>query len=101
MENPPKRHPTLTRPIRRIKELLNRNWQVPIQHIYREANQLADGIANLLLNQNKEHATWDHLPKETTLILFADRSGVFFSLIYFVFYFVPDLRAFNVQKKYV
>ncbi|RYR53791.1 hypothetical protein Ahy_A06g029039 [Arachis hypogaea] len=78
MENPPKRHPTLTRPIRRIKELLNRNWQVRIRHIYREANQLADGIANLLLNQNREHATWDHPPKETTLILFADRSGVSF-----------------------
>ncbi|KAL4358173.1 hypothetical protein AHAS_Ahas09G0260200 [Arachis hypogaea] len=30
MENPPKCHPTLTHPIRRIKKLLNREWQVHI-----------------------------------------------------------------------
>lgn len=37
--------------LNKYKELLGRNWSVEISHIYREANAVADGIANWVLQQ--------------------------------------------------
>lgn len=40
------RHWSLVRP---IKQLLDRNWKVEVQHIYREGNKCADRFANIAL----------------------------------------------------
>ncbi|KAK2367430.1 heat shock 70 kDa protein [Trifolium repens] len=54
--------PTL---IRHIRDLENMNWQVPINHTWREGNRSADWLANFSLNFNSfDLQVMETLPRE-------------------------------------
>ncbi|QHN91804.1 Putative ribonuclease H protein [Arachis hypogaea] len=76
--NPSQHHPTLTRAIRRITGLVKRNWKVKMQHVLREANKIADGMANFILDSHDTFLFLEHPPAEITLSLFADICKVLF-----------------------
>ncbi|MED6162599.1 hypothetical protein PIB30_072041 [Stylosanthes scabra] len=78
INNIPVCHPTLTRPLRLISKFLTKDWVGHLSHTYREANQVADALANLLLDSPAEIAHWIQPPKEILLNISADCSGTFF-----------------------
>ncbi|MED6194815.1 hypothetical protein PIB30_032027 [Stylosanthes scabra] len=56
----------------RISELLKKNWQVRISHIYREANGYADWLANHSLNYDVSTQIWSCPPPGMNLNLVGD-----------------------------
>ncbi|MED6173930.1 hypothetical protein PIB30_064327 [Stylosanthes scabra] len=51
--NPPLRHHILSRHLKRIRSIVNRNWTVKFNHQLREANKVADKLSNFALDTQK------------------------------------------------
>ncbi|MED6224604.1 hypothetical protein PIB30_085712 [Stylosanthes scabra] len=76
LRNPPVRHHSLMRPLKKINELIRRNWRVEIKHVLREANQeVADGLANKILKDRLEATFYEQPPMEVHHCLFAYAYG--------------------------
>jgi len=59
------------------KDLINHEgWQVIISHCYREANKVADTLANMGCNLSSDVVIFDYPPPEVKEVLFADCIGV-------------------------
>ncbi|PNX74306.1 hypothetical protein L195_g030223 [Trifolium pratense] len=66
------RIPTL---IRRIRDLMNMNWQVQITHIWREENKSADWLANFSLTLDSfDLHIFETPPRELRSLIFDDIS---------------------------
>ncbi|MED6197576.1 Epsin-3, clathrin recruitment and traffic between the Golgi and endosome [Stylosanthes scabra] len=61
----------------RIDDLIQREWEVKISHIYREANTSADRIASLSLHQDFNTQYWNVPPPGVDILLLADALGFF------------------------
>jgi ribonuclease HI len=62
--------------IRRIRDLKNMNWQVQINHTWREGNKSADWLANFSFNFNSfDLHVMETLARELQSLLFYDISG--------------------------
>ncbi|KAL4298891.1 hypothetical protein AHAS_Ahas17G0046200 [Arachis hypogaea] len=59
----------------RISELLDRGWQVRIEHVYREANGCADFLANLGAAQEQSLMVWNSPPPGSDLWVLSDITG--------------------------
>ncbi|GAU23111.1 hypothetical protein TSUD_305580 [Trifolium subterraneum] len=67
------RIPTL---VRRIRDLKNLDWQVQINHTWREGNRPADWLANFSLTLNSfDLHTYETPPRELQSLIFYDFSG--------------------------
>ena len=64
-------NPTVGRVITRITLLLHQNWEVTLQHSYKEGNRLVDSATNWVLNMNFTLYIWDN----PSLILMFDVMG--------------------------
>ena len=62
--------------IRDIKRLLDRQWQVNMKHIYREANRAADFLASYAQHFNLGCHCLDVAPTALRSILFDDYRGI-------------------------
>lgn len=60
------------------KELLSRNWDVSVIHAYREANRVADCLANLSLQQGYGLQTLEVAPHDFQDLVIDDILGVSF-----------------------
>ena len=70
------RHHTI---IQCCKSLMEANdWEVRISHCYREANQVADTLANLGIELTCSFAYFNEPPREVSPSLYADQIGVKF-----------------------
>ena len=70
------RHYAVVRQCRRLLELPN--WEVMVTHDFREANQVADVMANLGNGLNCEFMFFIEPPREVLNSLYADRVGIKF-----------------------
>lgn len=57
--------------INHCRELLCRNWEVQIQHVFREGNAVADGLANKGLDLNLGAHYFDALPLGISALVFS------------------------------
>ena len=57
--------------------LFNRAWGIRFNHCYREANRVADHMANLGVEQSSSMVTFDSPPTSVGSLLFEDVSGIF------------------------
>ena len=67
------RHNTLVQQCRRILQLPD--WEVKVNHCFRETNRVADALANLGIGLNCEFMYFNEPPSEVSSSLFADRVG--------------------------
>ncbi|KAF2324537.1 hypothetical protein GH714_015105 [Hevea brasiliensis] len=59
-----------------LRALLSRAWEVKLDHCYREANQVADGLANMAVDSNlNKHVLLDP-PREIRHLLASDFHGI-------------------------
>lgn len=58
-----------------IQDLLNREWEIEVRHILREANQCADHLAKLGKRQLDTRTDWREPPGEILEMLELDREG--------------------------
>ena len=66
-------HNTLVQQCRRILQLPD--WEVKVNHCFRETNRVADALANLGIGLNCEFIYFNEPPSEVSSSLFADRVG--------------------------
>ena len=64
-----------TQLVNAIYELLHRNWNVKLDHIYREANYIADCMENLAKSMNIGCHKFQTAPLETRHLLDYDKLG--------------------------
>ncbi|CAI9754113.1 unnamed protein product [Fraxinus pennsylvanica] len=62
--------------ISRVRMLLHQDWQVQILLVYREANSIADHMANLAFDREDRFIWYDDPPSSASLLLFGDIVGV-------------------------
>ena len=63
--------------LHQCQELINQvGWQVTISHCFREANKVADALANIGCNLQSGVAMYERPPNEVKELLFADCIGV-------------------------
>jgi hypothetical protein len=62
--------------IKRIRALLQEDWEVNISHVFREANRCADALANMGSAGSTELVLYDYPPSEVALVAFDDFRGV-------------------------
>jgi ribonuclease HI len=62
--------------IRSISELLRDDWEVSITHSYREANNLADALANYSFSKKDKFCIFQDCPDYCKHLLDADVKGV-------------------------
>jgi hypothetical protein len=67
--------------IRDIRRLMAWNWDVRIQHTYREANACADFIAKLAASNDQGFTVWDVSPEGIAGFLLADQLGTSFPIL--------------------
>jgi hypothetical protein len=60
----------------RIRRLLECDWEVKVQHAYRECNQCADALANVGCNMLTDVSFFDSCPHEISHLLTADSLGI-------------------------
>ncbi|MED6145748.1 hypothetical protein PIB30_028108 [Stylosanthes scabra] len=79
IRDPPPCHPTLTRHVKKIGELINRDWTVLIQHKLCEGNQVADKLANSILDTDNDNS-WllDEPLAHISIDLYDDAYGTLF-----------------------
>ena len=63
--------------VRMCHGFLNKDWEVHIVHVYREANRLADGLANLAFSLPFGFHRFDEVPIEVAVLLQEDVVGPF------------------------
>ncbi|MED6114955.1 hypothetical protein PIB30_085489, partial [Stylosanthes scabra] len=78
IENPPLRHPSLSRTLRAIRRLIQRYWSVKVKHQLREANKVVDRLANLVLDTEETSLVLEHPPMDISFDLLADVCGTMF-----------------------
>ncbi|KAL6564685.1 hypothetical protein OROMI_016135 [Orobanche minor] len=61
---------------RRVKQVLEQEWQVNISHVYREANSMADCLASMGCEPSDEFCIYHHPPDFILQFLHADCNGV-------------------------
>lgn len=62
--------------VRRCLELLFRDWEMELSHIFREMNEVADGLCKLLLRRELSYHLLDEPPSSVMGLLEADSRGV-------------------------
>lgn len=62
--------------VHRLQQMLQRQWQVKILHIYREANMVADGLACIACEGGEGMHFWEHPPERILQFLHDDCIGV-------------------------
>jgi ribonuclease HI len=62
--------------MKKIRALLQEEWEVKISHVFREANRCADILANMGSVGSTELVLYDYPPSEVALIAFDDLRGV-------------------------
>ncbi|KAJ8746843.1 hypothetical protein K2173_003849 [Erythroxylum novogranatense] len=60
----------------KIRAMLQREWVVQVTHVYREANRLADLLANIAVLSSTRRRTWWFPPAAVLSILIQDRQEV-------------------------
>ncbi|KAJ8763770.1 hypothetical protein K2173_003552 [Erythroxylum novogranatense] len=60
----------------KIRAMLQREWVVQVTHVYREANRLADLLANIAVLSSTRRRTWWSPPAAVLSILIQDRQEV-------------------------
>ncbi|KAJ8450090.1 hypothetical protein Cgig2_033284 [Carnegiea gigantea] len=68
------RHYAIVQQCRLLIELPN--WEVRVTHVFREANQVANAMANIGLGLDGEFMFSTEPPREVLTLLYADRGGV-------------------------
>ena len=76
-----KMHPQRNRPyyhlVKQSQELLNHpDWEVIVEHCYRESNKAADFLANMGIAQSTVSVTFEFPPDSLRKILYEDNSFV-------------------------
>ena len=61
--------------------LFNQPWEISFKHCYKEANRVADYLANLGVGQSPPLVIFDSPPSSIGALLFEDVSGVFWPRI--------------------
>lgn len=61
--------------VTQIRQMLKRDWQIVVKHIYREGNLCADCLASLSINLAGDRVTWIQPPPEALQLLKADLAG--------------------------
>ncbi|MCI09420.1 putative non-LTR retroelement reverse transcriptase [Trifolium medium] len=61
--------------VRRIRRLLELDWEVEISHTYRETNNCVDALANLGCSMGLELTTFEECPSQIREIYDADSMG--------------------------
>jgi hypothetical protein len=64
-----------------IKELINRDWTVRIEHTFRETNFYADFMAKLATSGDNGLMIWDEPPRGLQQLLLADNMGISFTRV--------------------
>lgn len=75
IQGPNQRHGLHGELVRRIKELLQQDWQVQISHVFREGNMVADALAKLTLANTARKLWFSTPPLEVTSMVENDREG--------------------------
>jgi ribonuclease HI len=65
--------------VQRIRQLLQMEWEVKVQHSYREANNCADALANMGCRMGHGMMFYESCPTQISHLLAADQAGISFS----------------------
>lgn len=89
-----------SRLVRCIKKLMNENWLVKVNHVYREANKSANFLANLRCEIRMSQEIYDVPPANLGQVLLADSMRVSFNFVVILFGPYPPFykkMVFSVQ----
>lgn len=75
IQGPNRRHGLHGELVRRIKELLQQDWQVRVSHVFREGNMLADALAKLTLASTARNLWFSTPPLEVISMVENDRQS--------------------------
>jgi ribonuclease HI len=86
--------------VRRIRQFLERDWEIKIQHSYREANKCADLLANIGCDSGGPLIYYESCPTPLSLLFAADIMRVATPhLITLYFFFLESFRLSCLPKK--